>query len=298
MEIKRLDAASAAGAAELFRAVQRSVLTTAAYLLHRESAMPARARRLSLIALDGGAVVGYGSAYLKWEGGSTDEARAWVAVRPGHRGRGLGTELAERVERHAIEAGARRLGTVVENDSEGAAFAIARGYQATEADIVCSLAPDRLELPQRDGFEVASLDGLAGRERDLYGLWAEAGAFVPAGPAPTLEEWRQAMFENPLLERSGSFTILDGDRRPVSLSWLLVDAERRQAENEWTATVPRFRGQGLARLAKLHTINWAAEHDIREILTASDEDNIAMLELNRSLGYRRLWRRQWFARDV
>jgi len=121
---------------------------------------------------------------------------------------------------------------------------------------------------------------------------------VPAGPAPTLEEWRQAMFENPLLERSGSFTILDGDRRPVSLSWLLVDAERRQAENEWTATVPRFRGQGLARLAKLHTINWAAEHGIREILTASDEDNIAMLELNRSLGYRRLWRRQWFARDV
>src|SRR5947207_5242798 len=67
--------------------------------------MPARARRLSLVALDGGAVVGYGSAYFKWEGGSTDEARAWVAVRPGHRGRGLGTELAERVERHSIEAG-------------------------------------------------------------------------------------------------------------------------------------------------------------------------------------------------
>jgi len=298
VEIKRLDAASATGAAELFRAVQRSVLTTAAYLLHRESAMPARARRLSLVAVDGGAVVGYGSAYLKWEGGSTDEARAWVAVLPGHRGRGLGTELAERVERHAIEAGAKRLGTVVENDPEGAAFATARGYQATEADIVSSLVPRRLELPQRDGFEVASLDELAGRERDLYGLWAEAGAFVPAGQAPTFEEWRQGMFENPLLERSGSFTILDGERRPVSLSWLLVDAERRQAENEWTATVPRLRGQGLARLAKLHATNWAAEHGIREILTASDDDNIAMLELNRSLGYRPLWRRQLFARGV
>jgi GNAT superfamily N-acetyltransferase len=298
VEIRRLDAASAAGAAELFRTVQRSVLTTATYLLHRESAMPARTRRLTLVAVEGAAVVGYGSAYLKWEGGSTDEARAWVAVLPRHRRRGLGTELAERVERHAIEVGAKRLGTIVENDPEGAAFATARGYQATDADIVSSIVPHHREVPQRDGFSVVSLRELAGRERDLYGLWAEAGAFVPAGNAPTFEEWRQGMFENPLLERSGSFTILDDERRPVSLSWLLVDAERGRAENEWTATVPRLRSQGLARLAKLHTINWAAEHGIREIVTASDQDNIAMLELNRSLGYRRLWRRQSFARDV
>jgi GNAT superfamily N-acetyltransferase len=298
VEIRHLDATSAAGAAELFRTVQRSVVTTAAYLLHRDSTMPARARRLSLVALDGGSVVGYGSAYLKWEGGSTDEARAWVAVLPTHRGRGFGTELAERVERHALETGATRLGTIVEDDAAGAAFATARGYLETDFDIVSALAPYRVQPPQRPGFDVASLHELAGRERDLYELWGEAGAFVPAGQAPTFEEWRRGMLESPLLERSGSFTILDDAGRPVSLSWLLVDSERSQAENEWTATVPRLRGQGLARLAKLHSIRWAAEHGIHEILTASDADNIAMLELNRSLGYRQLGHRQSFARDL
>jgi mycothiol synthase len=298
VEIRRLDPTGAAGAAALFRTVQRSVVTTAAYLLHRDSAMPARARRLSLVAVDRGAVVGYGSAYLRWEAGSTDEARVWVAVLPTHRGRGLGTELSERVEGHAIEAGAKRFGTVVENDAAGEAFATARGYSETDFDIVSTLTPYRVEPPRRAGFEIASLDELAGHERDLYALWGEAGAFVPAGRGPTFEEWRRGLFESPLLERSGSFTILDTAGRPLSLSWLLVDDERRQAENEWTATVPRLRGQGFARLAKLHSINWAAQHGIRQILTASDRDNIAMLELNRSLGYRQLWRRQSFALDL
>jgi GNAT superfamily N-acetyltransferase len=116
VEIRRLDVATAEGAAELFRELQPSVVTTASFLLHRDAAMPERARRLSLVAVDSGSVAGWASANLKWVGGSLSDARVWVAVLPSHRRRGLGTELADRVERHAIEAGATTIVTLVEND--------------------------------------------------------------------------------------------------------------------------------------------------------------------------------------
>jgi GNAT superfamily N-acetyltransferase len=298
VEIRRLDAATAPGAAELFREARRSVVTTAAYLLHRDNAMPERAHPLSLVALDGDLIAGYGSAHLGWEGGTTGAARVWVAVRPEYRNRGLGTELADQVEQHAIDAGATKLGTVVENDPAGAAFAAAQGYREIDSDVVSALSPRRVDRPLRAGYDVVSLNELAGRERDCYELWSAGGAFTDGGTAPTFDEWRRGTLESPLLECDGSFTVLERSGRLVSLSWLLVDAERGQAENDWTTTLPDLRGQGLARLAKLYTIDWAAEHGIREILTASDEDNIAMLELNRSLGYRQLWRRQSFEREL
>jgi GNAT superfamily N-acetyltransferase len=299
VKIRPFDADAAPGAADLFREVQPSVVTTAAYLLHREASMPTRARRLSLVALTGDSVVGWGSASMKWPDGPLDEARVWVAVRRPNRRRGLGSELAERVEAHANGAGARTISTIVEDDPAGLWFAERRGYRETGAHIVSALAPRPVEVTLRPGFEVAPLSERGSDERALFELWGEAGAFAPpaVGGEPALEEWQRLILGNPLLEPEGSFTVF-AEGRPVALAWLLVDHEQRRAENEWTATLPAFRGQGLARLAKLHTIRWAADHGIREIMTASDLDNVAMLELNRSLGYRTLWRRRLFTRSI
>jgi GNAT superfamily N-acetyltransferase len=272
------------------------VLTTPAYLIHREEAAPARTRRLSLVAVDSDSVVGWGSVTRPWPEAELDRAAIWVMVTPSHRRRGLGTQLAERVERHAIDGGATTLTTIVENDPAGPPFVKGRGYEETEANVVSSLVPGAPAVPPREGFEVATLSELTGEHKQLYQIFGEAGAFPPGGEPP-FEEWRRLILESPLLEARGSFTVL-ADGQPVSLAWLLVDWDRAQAENEWTATVPERRGQGLARLAKLHTIRWAAENGIREILTDNEEDNVAMLELNRSLGYRPLWRRRSFKRPV
>ena len=296
MDIRPFDQASAEGAAELFRELQPSVLTTAEYLIHRERTAPVRLRRLSLVAVEGDSVVGWGSTTRRWPEAAPDTAGIWVMVKPTRRGRGLGTELAGRVERHAVEGGASTLTTIVENDAAGARFVERRGYEATTANVVSKLEPHPVEVPSFAGFEVAPLSELAGEEEGLYRLYGEAGAFPP-GAQPSFNEWRRVILESPLLEPAGSFTVLAGDR-PVALSWLLVDRDRAQAENEWTATLPELRGRGLARLAKLHAIRWATEHGMREILTDNDEDNIAMLGLNRSLGYRPLWRRQSFKRSV
>jgi GNAT superfamily N-acetyltransferase len=295
VEIRRFEEAWAEGAAALYRELQPSVLTTAAYLLHRERTAPERLRRLSLVAIEGDSVVGWGSATRRWPEAPADAASIWVMVKPSYRGRGLGSELAERVERHAIDGGASTLTTIVENDAAGFRFVERRGYEPTTANVVSKLEPHPAKARPIDGFEVTPLEALAGEEAEIYELYGKAGAFPPGG-APPFDEWRRMILDSPLLDPAGSFTLLAGGR-PVALAWLLVDWDRAQAENKWTATLPELRGRGLARLAKLHTIRWAAEHGIREILTDNEEDNIAMLELNRSLGYRSLWRRQSFKRS-
>jgi RimJ/RimL family protein N-acetyltransferase len=85
-------------------------------------------------------------------------------------------------------------------------------------------------------------------------------------------------------------------RPPVSLATLVVDHSAGRAENDWTATLPDLRGRGLARLAKLATIRWARNAGIREIVTANDAGNVAMLALNERLGYRRLYEQVELAR--
>jgi hypothetical protein len=69
----------------------------------------------------------------------------------------------------------------------------------------------------------------------------------------TREEWRRFILGNPLLDQQASVVVVDIDQRIVSLAWLLIDHDRRRAENEWTAALPELRGLGLARLAKLAT---------------------------------------------
>jgi GNAT superfamily N-acetyltransferase len=295
MEIRQFDAAAAEGAAELFRNLQPSKLTTAEYLVHRERTIPERARRLSLVAVDGDSIVGWGSATRRWESGAIDDVSIWVMVEPSHRRQGLGSELLDLVEQHAISGGAKTLMTGVESDPAGLLFLERHGYEERSAGIVSLVEPRSVDVPARSGFKVLALSELVGLEERLFQFWGEAGAFPST--AQSFEEWRRTVLESPLLEPEGSFTVFKGDR-PVALAWLLVDRERARAENEWTATLPDLRGQGLARMAKLNTIRWAAENGIGEILTDSDEDNVAMLELNRSLGYRMLCRRRYFRRVI
>src|SRR5437899_1622403 len=141
-----------------------------------------------------------------------------------------------------------------------------------------------LEGDELAGFATAWFDWFDGA----------AGGIPPGDPENrvTLDEWRAFILDNPLLDDAGSFVLLDADDRIASLAWLLVDHAQRRAENEWTATLPQLRGRGLARLAKLTAIRWAAEHDIAEIRTGNDPDNLPMRELNRQLGYRELFMRR------
>jgi GNAT superfamily N-acetyltransferase len=83
----------------------------------------------------------------------------------------------------------------------------------------------------------------------------------------------------------GSAIVLSGDL-PVALAFLEVDEPANIAANEMTGTLPEFRRRGLARLAKVATIRWAAEHGIAAIQTGNSHENPGILALNARLGYR------------
>jgi GNAT superfamily N-acetyltransferase len=61
--------------------------------------------------------------------------------------------------------------------------------------------------------------------------------------------------------------------------------------------LPEVRRRGLARLAKLATIRWAAEAGISSILTANEERNTGIVALNESLGYESIGKETQYLRD-
>jgi GNAT superfamily N-acetyltransferase len=278
----------------LLHALTPARLETAASLVWRQSSEPERARRHSWVAVEGEDVVGFATAYFHWFAGEAGKGRIWVGVQADWRRRGIGSALWEAAAEHLHDA--RKLTVEVDDDPDGLAFIEHRGFSQYDSEVISRLDPRecRLEAKRHAGYRVVPLRAVLARERDLYDLYGAAGAMWPADPENrvTFEEWRQFILGNPLLDPEASVLVVDSDQRIASLAWLLADHGQSRAENEWTATLPELRGRGLARLAKLATIQWAAEHTIDEIVTGNDPHNLPMRELNRRLGCKELFIRR------
>ena len=100
-----------------------------------------------------------------------------------------------------------------------------------------------------------------------------------------LAEWRADLWDEPLFTAEGSFvSIVDGT--PAAISLLYVAPQLKRAVNAFTATLPEFRGRGLALAAKIATMQWAAANGIEQVSTANDDTNKPMLAINERLGYK------------
>jgi GNAT superfamily N-acetyltransferase len=292
--IRPFEADDAAQAAELLCVLSPASVKTADSLRHRQSSEPERARRRSWVAVEGEVLVGFATASFQWFGGEAGKGRIWAGVREDRRGRGIGSALWNAAVEHL--RGARKHTVEVDDDPAGLAFVERRGFTQYDAEVISRVDPRtcRVAAKPHEGFRVVRLTDVLDRDRELFAFYDKAGAIPPGDPENrvTFEEWRRFILGNPLLDEEASVVVVDTDGQIVSLSWLLVDHVRRRAENEWTATLPRLRARGLARLAKVASIRWAAEHGIAEIVTGNDPDNLPMRELNRLLGYRELFLRR------
>lgn len=298
--IRRFETEDAGQAAELLDVLSPASVQTAESLRHRQSSEPERARRLSWVAVEGGDVIGFATAHFQWFGGEARKGRIWAGVREDRRLRGIGAALWNTAVEHL--RGARKHTVEVDDGPAGLAFVERRGFTQYDAEVISRLDPRtcRLAAKPHQGLRVIRLRDMLDRDRELFEFYGKAGAMPPGDVENrvTFEEWRLVILGNPLLDEAASVVVADTDGQIVSLSWLLVDHVRRRAENEWTATLPQLRGRGLARLAKLASIRWAAEHGIAEIVTGNDPNNRPMRELNRRLGYRELFLRRHLERPV
>ncbi len=234
------------------------------------------------------------TAAMQWFGGEAGKGRIWVGVLPEHRRRGLGSELWETAADHLSDA--KTLTVEIDDDPAGLRFVERRGFTQYDSEVISRLDPSKGELVTKphEGYRLLRLAEVRDRGREIFDFYGHAGAVPPGDPENrvTLEEWHEFAFANPLLDDEGSFVVVDADDRIVSLAWLLVDHAHGRAENDWTGTLPELRGRGLARLAKVATIRWAAEQGLTEIVTGNDPDNLPMRELNRRLGYEELYVRR------
>jgi GNAT superfamily N-acetyltransferase len=189
-----------------------------------------------------------------------------------------------------VEHGALELRSWSFPDSDG--FLERRGFRRTRAERMSTIDPrtvDRRALDQLPpGVRVVALRELEQRLPEVHAVYAEAAADMPADHSVTnvpYDEWLVETIGDPDLARDGSAVVLVDDRI-AALSWLKVDRRRGLAEQELTGTARAYRRRGLARLAKLAVMRWAAANGITRVTTGNDAANAGMLAINHELGFR------------
>jgi GNAT superfamily N-acetyltransferase len=280
---------------------------TAEGVIHWRDGQPERARARMWVWEESGRVVGWAEARFRWTTQVRDVGDVWAYVTPSERGRGIGAELLAETEEYVLGLGARILESWTYT-AGGTALLEGRGFRPTGSEQMSVLDPRAVDLSglqaleaekAAEGFLLVPLGEVLDQVEELHRVYAAASMDVPEyfrEDDVRLDEWKHETLEHPQLSGEGSAIVLHGDR-PVALAFLEVDEPARIAANEMTGTLPEFRRRNLARLAKLATIAWAAEHGIRVVQTGNSNENPGILALNRSLGYEPVLTETHYVRD-
>ena len=276
------------------RAWPESIIT-AEGMRHSLENVPERAELLMLAWDEGGEIVGWATAGHEWWISEPHRGTLVVAVDPSRRGEGIGSALAAAADEHlsAIGVTTTRAGSL---DEPGArALATRLGFSEIAAAAKSALDP-RAVIPEPVPDDVrivpfADLDD----PRALYDLDLEVSNDIPNEQFDGLsfEEWRDEFWRSPLIHQDASLVAFVGDEL-AALTMIRIDEPSGRAENNVTGTRRVFRGRGLARLLKSHSLRRAAELGARIALTDNDETNAPMLAVNTRLGYTPFARRlEW-----
>jgi GNAT superfamily N-acetyltransferase len=283
IETRRARVTDAAAIVELGRVVdpnQLSTPETVRTLLERETP-PATER---LVVERGGEVVCWAPSGM-YESGV---GWFWIGVLPEHRRRGIGGSMYARIEERLTAERADRIETTP-NDEEGRVFLRNRSFEVATTVRVSRLDPRAVSADARrpEGCVVVALRDAVRDADALFGLYSEGRGDVPSRSERakwTFAEWRAETVDNPLLDLDASVVVLENGV-PVSLAWIYSDRDGHRGETLMAATRRDRRGLGLATLAKIESTRRAAELGITSLLTANDLDNVAMLAINRRLGF-------------
>jgi GNAT superfamily N-acetyltransferase len=269
---------------------------------HRWEATPERARLLALVAVVNGEIIGQGGASLDVSTSVQGAGGLGLIVVAAARGQGIGSRLYDTLFDHLLSLGATHLLTYLVQNEAGERFARARGFEHAKSAPILQVDPRTvaLDLPDDPNFRVVSLAEVRDRPRDVFELDSVGALDEPSvNPIDAMryDEYEREAWQHPDLDFDGTTIVLSGERM-VALTWLRVDAERGRGVSAFTATHPEFRGRGLATRAKLRTLRWAAEHGITSMTTANDDSNVAMLAVNRRLGFAPIGMLLTYQRDI
>lgn len=256
--------------------------------------------RPRVATLEGGEIAG---VCLLYQSGSDGDGRynIHVDVLPERQRQGIGTALYEDAVDFAWGNGLASLyGYVYEDRPGGLAFARQKGFTAVRQAIHSQLnvaAFDEsgfarlLAENEAQGIRFTSFAGEGDSEenrRRLYALNKRCSADIPGrGPFFSFEEFCRVRFGGHAYRPEGIVLALDGDAW-VGLSVATYHDEGPFVFNQMTGVLPDYRRRGLAVALKVLVVRFAREAGATTVRTFNDAENVAMLGVNKRLGYERL----------
>jgi GNAT superfamily N-acetyltransferase len=241
----------------------------------------------AFVATDADQVVGWVAACRNVRAAAPDAGHInALHVHPDYRRQGIGGALFAAATEHLRSVGVRQVGTIADAGSLG--FAHRHGFAATREIHYSALdlarftpygkSPGPVRVLPFDDDEVEEGALFAA---DVAAATDEPGDLPPA-PSP-YATWRYEVWDNEDLDRTASCAaVLDG--RVLAFTLVLRDGDRLWSD--MTATVPEYRGRGLAGLVKGTALTRAAAGGATVAYTSNDADNRPMIAVNERLGYR------------
>lgn len=142
---------------------------------------------------------------------------------------------------------------------------------------------------REQGIEVATLDEVEDAEkyRKLWRMSEEASQDTPRTVpwTPTPFETFAAWLRNPGIREDRAWIARLGSEI-VGVSLLAYPPVRGVVVTEWTGTARSVRGKGVARALKCETVMQAIALGVDRVRTDNDFQNMPILHVNESMGYR------------
>ncbi|MET7987865.1 MULTISPECIES: GNAT family N-acetyltransferase [unclassified Streptomyces] len=243
-----------------------------------------------LLAEEDGEVIGAAQVGLVHDSPEPGQGSLNIHVQPERTGRGAGSLLARTAEERLAALGATRLHAWVLDAPGCRVFAEKRGYRAARSAHFLRLDLANRALPPLqsppDGVELRTGADFADDPRPLFALDAETLRDEPSDidrEFTDYEAWLTETWHHPLLSHElTSVALVDG--RPAAFSAARTDGGTRYA-TVMTGTSRAFRGRGLAKLAKNHSLHRARAAGFTDAFTGNDAGNGPMLAINEWFGY-------------
>lgn len=159
-----------------------------------------------------------------------------------------------------------------------------------ELDLKTYKAPILIPTVPVSKIQLATLAELGDSEaarRRLFELNSECSADIPGrGPFHTWDEYCRLRLDVPWFDAQNISLAIDGEAW-IGLAGFSVHPrpEGGYLFSEMTGVVRQWRRQGLATALKAHNLELASRNGLRMIRTVHHPGNLAMIALNRELGF-------------
>jgi GNAT superfamily N-acetyltransferase len=284
MEIRAAESGDVDGAIALHDALAPYLVVTRGAVARRLAA-PAVPGRGTFAAVVAGEVVGWATSALI-AGSDPLDGQLRLLVRPDHRGRGIGAKLLEATHDDLRVAGATSARVFA--DPESVRWASRWGYRQTRQVHYAGIEPRKApEIPGvPSGVKLIPLNEVDPRQ--LYEADEVAQRTKPGDAKITsrpYDDWRAAIWESRDMVLDLGVAAVYDDR---IIAFTMGHGDRTKIWSQMTATMPEYRGRGLAKLVKAAALHRAADAGVPAAYTANYDGNTPMIAVNEWLGYDRV----------